>query len=538
MATSKKLRLSVSHAALFFTRFRLIALRGRSVLASAALSPHASRKNPVHRITDATVYHSPSFAGRQMKKKSNDAGIVVVPLLPFTIALTTDIDDAGADSRLAQPLARTARQPEAPAVDQALQDLAISILNASSFADRFYDIDLHVFHQQSSLQKYWTMSVNGNATFTGSYFLDDPEPKQVTTVLVQEWNDEKDILMNALSPIVCSDTNTHGNTPCVLSDVTVELLDDAAMSDYTTNITLDDVYAKETTDIVTRPMHDEVQKPDDSSSSNIMSYRSNADDTTNNNTSGPLAWVIPTIITATLILFSAFLIAYRRVRKEKHSQTLSRESNNLQEARCTSQNDGRVTNNNNVITTFSNQNNIDQLIQEFTNNNDDMSLASSDPSDIGNASFFSGLSGFSHLDLERGIARNDDHGNRENNRNNGSTYLPSNLRKHESFEGKYRSISAMVNVLKKDILLIAGETAAETTPPQTGHGVSNDNENEIMGVSRTESPKKRKEMMERQRIAESGDADGREGRVDICSAGEEIELDRNSRHDVQRHTGD
>jgi hypothetical protein len=407
-----------------------------------------------------------------------------------------------------------------------------------------------VFYLPASLQQHSTLAVNGNATFTGSYYLDDPEPQQVTAILVQEWNQNKNNLMEVLSPILCAYANTHGNSACVLHDLIVELLDDDVMSAYATNITLSDTYANETTGRDNAAIDNQRHKQDDLSSSNLVSYQTNADDTAVNSTRGSLAWIIPTIIASTFIFFVALWMTYRQVRNDNTKKDMPPVSHKHQEVRrpplhntssmLKRNYDRTVTSNNNASTTVSDQNNIDQLIQEFTNNNDDMSLVSSDPSEIGYASVFSGLSGFSHFDLERKSAKIDfhpsddvlasseahchDHGKKESHRS-GSTYLPSNLRKQESFEGKYRTISAMTNVLKKDILLMAGETI----PPLSGNGRFNGGENEFMGELRTESPKKRKELMERQkRMVERGDTDGHDGRVGVCSAGGEVKTDGES----------
>ncbi|KAL7483098.1 hypothetical protein ACHAW6_008740 [Cyclotella cf. meneghiniana] len=527
---STKLRLRL---ALFLTWFHANVV---------ALSPYASQKKALRQLTAATLQQSPSFTVRQMKKKSNDVGSIVVPLLTFTVALTTVMDDAGALNVKHQQL-------EDSAVDQELQALAVSALNASSFAQRFYDLELHVSYLPSSLQQHSTLAVDGNATFTGSYYLDDPEPQQVTAILVQDWNQNKINLMEALSPILCAHANAHGNGTCELHDLTVNLIDDVAMTPYLTNITLSDAYANETIAIDNAAMDNQRYQQDDLSSSNLMSYRSNAEDTAVNNTSGSLAWIIPTIIASTFIFFVALWMTYRRLRKETKTKDMPRVSHKHQEVRrptfnntsaILKHNQGRtVTKNNNASTTFSDQNNIDQIIQEFTNNYDDMSLVSSDPSEIGNASFFSSISGFHHFDLERASAKSvflpsdavsassevhsHAHGTRESHRN-GSMYLPSSLRKQESFEGKYRTISAMANVLKKDILLMAGEM----TPQLSGNGDFKGGENETMGVSRTESPNKRKESMERQGMVDGGETDAHDVGVDVCSAEEEVEFDGDS----------
>jgi len=90
------------------------------------------------------------------------------------------------------------------------------------------------------------------------------------------------------------------------------------------------------------------------------------------------------------------------------------------------------------------------------------------------------------------------------------------MRKQEDFEGSYRTRSAMAKLnLKKDILHVECEThdapTAESGGDTNAGGAHNDGYNNIgnnqasgkgYGVTRTISPKKSTDMMEKQRIAE------------------------------------
>jgi hypothetical protein len=270
---------------------------------------------------------------------------------------------------------------------------------------------------------------------------------------------------------------------------------------------------------------------------NIVSSKS-TDNSTTSRSSGSnnaAAWIVPTVLVLTIGLIVSFIIYHRKQNKSEAPKDLPTSNNTIESTFPPSSPSsilklksaqGNETNNNTKTTATSfHAKSIDLLLQEFAQ--DDKSLIS-DPSTNDNDSEYSCFSGLSDLDLkdtktktlrlqDAALTSCTLHNPREISKHD-TNYLPCALQKQESFENKYRTISAMASVLRKDILHVAGETGEDSPSSTKGN-----NHNK-----RTSSPKKCMEMMERQKMRErelmrGGDValergEGSEGRVGIRPA--------------------
>eukprot|EP00956_Cyclotella_meneghiniana_P044154 scaffold303781_cov96-Cyclotella_meneghiniana.AAC.6 len=409
-------------------------------------------------------------------------------------------------------------------IEDTLTSLAIEVFNAT-YVGRFQDLELHCTLQIKTKSAQATealvIEMNGNATFTSSYYLDDPESEAVTCTLIDEWNTNVE-LIEVFSPLVC-DVESH-----CLESAHVELSnhaeDYADGEDYSTSSLNWEQMDMDATNYSTEYQE---ESGGDSVFATPVSVTVNEQDVQNEKTalssrnagraifnrSNPTVWIVFAMLIA-LVTTTSFLIYQRRQKNEDEKDVQQR---NMFEPSLSSpssiiKRDVQKTDNmsnkpsSNNATTF-NQQSIDQLLQEL---NDDISLVS-DPSNDA-CTEYSGFSGFSDLDLnQRNV-----HGTLSlkdaaltsctlHDPNNAKTtsatdYLPSALQKQESFEGKYRTISAMASILRKDMLHVAGENS--------------DNSNQPGGSLRTSSPRKSIEMMEQQKmigIVNKADENGRVG---------------------------
>ena len=493
---------------------------------------------------------SPSL--RRTKQKSNDVLGVLIELIPFRLALSHNGH---------MPLSDLALQQ----IEQVLTDSASEMLN-QTYIGRCQDVDLNIIpvHPLAPTELavrtadlgQWKIDVRGNVTFSGSYYLDDPESEEVSSLVVESWIDDG-LLMDTLSSFLCSEG-------VCLQIIDVELLDTISevegseKESYETIIKEDPMVplVDSETDNTNPGRHqdnifdpvmaindmDSQTKDDQPDSSTILSR--NAENVGNMPESqNHVAWIVPVILVLTMSLVT-ILFLHRRRRSDQTDSS----SNNLKEAPTLEASPSSsplsilrteadkaalaaTTKGSKTVNSISfHQKSIDQLLQEFTN--DDISLVS-DPS-TNDASEYSVFSGFSHDLLSQSYTKHNSNNsgndslnlkqaalasstlhdtqrlqpNKKNNKNYDKTasYLPSplTLQKQESFEGKYRTISAMASVLRKDILHVAGETGEDSPQKVGGAG------------GRTSSPRKSMEMMERQKMREKGLMDSAGG--DITNA--------------------
>ena len=139
----------------------------------------------------------------QQKPKSNDVSILPVALLPFRIRLPFNSDSM-------PKLQQSNNATSINTIEDTLTSLAIEVFNAT-YVGRFQDLELHCTLQIKTKSAQATealvIEMNGNATFTSSYYLDDPESEAVTCTLIDEWNTNVE-LIEVFSPLVC-DVESH-----------------------------------------------------------------------------------------------------------------------------------------------------------------------------------------------------------------------------------------------------------------------------------------------------------------------------------------
>lgn len=456
---------------------------------------------------------------RTSKPKSNDVPSLLVQMPPLQLnvqfvepGITQSVDDL-------------------EHVEEVLTELAAGVLN-STFDGRLEDVEFSLQDMtkyDGAIPTYDQMiHVQGNATFVGSYYLEDPEVNDVTFSLMDGLN--KGMLLDSLNGVICQVDDC-------LAGVSLEVLDSIS-SDEDHNTTTDE---KQHTDeeqndnVITPAASNEhgldSQSKQQSQPSILSSESRSTDNQTDNNGSSKStsAWVAPTVVLLALATALVSLFVYRRNQHEKQSKDIqqtdtlessppSSPSSILKREADKYSSPSKYPNSN--ITAF-NKKSIDQLLQEFTA--DDISLISSDLSNDGNASHYSGFSNFSDLDLQKSstaqvlnlqeaaMTSSASHNpTMDKAAKNNTTYLPCALQKQESFEGTYRTISAMASVLRKDMLHVVGD---------------NGDDSNVGSGGRTESPKKSMERMERQRMRERGLDCGGDipavGRVGIRPAAEE-----------------
>ena len=509
----------------------------------------------------------PSPSLRKTKQKSNDVFGVFIELIPFRLALSHDDVDGGdmqfSDLRLQQ-------------MNEVLSMSAADMLNVT-YVGRCQDVELDLV--VSSLSPFtpaelsvrtadrgqWFVDVKGNVTFSGSYYLDDPESEEVTWMIVESWANDV-VLMETLSSFLCSEREC-------LQSIDVEMLDaidevEAPEQEENTLPTSEEEsvvtvgnsetgmignedaekYQDNLFDPVMAVNEMDLQTKDNQQGFSTVLSR-NAENSGNiPKQQNHAAWIVPVALVLTLSMIAVLLLyrrRHRRLEQPNSSSNQSKDASTLEASppssplsilrteadKAAATKSSKTANSN--CTSF-HQKSIDQLLQEFTND-DNMSLVS-DPS-TNDASEYSVFSGFSHdLLSESNTKRNPDkmgndtlnlkqaaltsstlhndsqHSPTKNKNNQNSdksaSYLPSplTLQKQESFEGKYRTISAMASVLRKDILHVAGETGEDSPQKVGGTG------------GRTSSPRKSMEMMERQRMRERGLFDHGAAAGDIASA--------------------
>jgi len=422
------------------------------------------------------------------KKKSNDVGFILIPLLPFIVSL-----DAAGDNINVLKDEETMQQ-----IIEVFNSIAIDIFNSSEYASRLDDVDLGTLHQLGEMGEsdalnndgtvissyrtenisnsdvaefsnnngedttiYVMLAINATASFTGSYFEDDPLTEEISKLLVEGLNDNKEELVSMLLPVVCASDDGSGEVKVEERCLTVYSLE---MQLYEGGAVADEGGegdADATVGAIEEAANDSER---------------NADDTDDNS---ELAWMIPTIIAGVLLVLIISTIIYRKKHQRQEREVFLQEQH---EDFASSQDDEHDTSlhlgihDGSFPVTTKNNNNIDQLLEDFAS---DSSYISSDPSEANTS--MSGTSGFSsYLDQENGknnntgafkledVAHTSSRQSTLSNNNSesvtsratGGGYLPTSLRKQESFEGDYRSRSAMAKLsLKKDILQVAGESS-------------------------------------------------------------------------------
>jgi hypothetical protein len=434
-------------------------------------------------------YKTPNL--RISKPKSNDMPSLLVQMPP--LQLNVQFVNANASESV----------DGLQYVEEALTELAIEVLN-STFVGRLEDVEFNLQCMTKCdgvlTMKDQMIQVQGNATFAGSYYLDDPEEDDVISSLIDGVNNG--VLLALLNGAICQANDC-------LVDAKLETVDSiSSYEDQDQNTT--DEKQNDNMNMFASAVTNEDDLDSQSkqqSQPNIVSSESrNTENQTDNNSSSKntAIWITPTVVLSALAAIMLLFI-YRRNQHVKQSKEIQH-TNTIESSPPSSPSsilkrdaDKNTNSPHNQTNAIFNKKSIEQLLQEFAT--DDISLVSSNPSNEDNASHYSGFSNFSDLDLQKSTTTTQVLNLREaaltsstlhnpmidKVKKSNTTYLPCALQKQESFEGTYRTISAMASVLRKDILHAVGENGEDL---KTGVG------------GRTESPKKSMERMEQQRTRE------------------------------------